>query len=74
MPRMNGSVFLSMIKRNKNLKNIPVVIYSSDIAIYQEKELINAGAQDVIAKPVTQNGTIEVIRQILGHNQYKVSA
>src|SRR3954471_23757949 len=44
MPRMNGVVFLKMLKRNKYLSDIPVVIYTTDLSIFQENELYSLGA------------------------------
>ena len=74
MPRMNGAVFLNMIKRNKNLRDIPVIIYTTDLSIFQENELLNAGAEQIIFKPMTLDATIEKISGILHHIPYKASA
>jgi CheY-like chemotaxis protein len=74
MPRMNGAIFLSMIKRNKQLRDIPVIIYTTDLSIFQEKELINAGAEQIIIKAETLNQTMENITRILHSKHYKASA
>jgi CheY-like chemotaxis protein len=51
MPRMNGFECLTEIKQNKNLDNLPVVIFSTSF----EKEVVNllyeSGAQYFIRKP-----------------------
>jgi CheY-like chemotaxis protein len=74
MPRMNGVVFLNMIKRNKNLRDIPVIIYTTDMSVFQEKELLNAGADQIIIKPINLTGTIEKINEILHPSEYQASA
>lgn len=74
MPRMNGSVFLSMLKRNKNLRDIPVIVYTTDLSIFQEKDLLKAGAEQIILKPQTLSETIKKIEYILHSKEYKVSA
>jgi DNA-binding response OmpR family regulator len=74
MPRMNGVVFLNMIKRNKNLRDIPVIIYTTDMSVFQETELLNAGADQIIIKPINLTGTIEKIREILHPSEYQASA
>src|SRR5688572_10884369 len=48
MPRMNGVVFLQMLKRNKDLCDIPVIIYTTDLSIFQENELLKLGANQII--------------------------
>ncbi len=74
MPRMNGVVFLTMLKRNKNLRDIPVVIYTTDLSIFQETELYKLGAAQIVIKPIDFEGTVEKISNILQTNTYKVSA
>lgn len=74
MPRMNGIIFLKMIKRNRNLAHIPVFIYTSDLSIFQEKELMDAGAERIIIKPMTLEKTIELIPGILDRDHILKSA
>lgn len=74
MPRMNGVVFLKMLKRNKDLCHVPVVIYTSDLSIFQENELYSLGASQIFIKPNDFQGTVKVIEQILEINLYKATA
>lgn len=74
MPGMNGYSFLQTIKADKSLRNIPVIVYTSDLSIFGEKEVLRLGAEDVIIKSVTYEGTVKIIREILGENTLKESA
>ena len=51
MPRKNGFECLSEIKLNKNLKNIPIVIFSTSFEKEVVKQLYQNGAQYFIRKP-----------------------
>lgn len=74
MPRMNGLIFLTMIKRNRNLAHIPVIVYTSDLSIFNESELLHAGAERIIPKCATLQETATKIYDILSQEYYKASA
>ena len=74
MPRMNGLIFLKMIKRDRNLAHIPVVIYTSDLGIFNESELLLAGAERIISKSATLQETATKIYDLLRQASYKASA
>ncbi len=74
MPRMNGVIFLKMIKRNRHLCHIPIIIYTTDLSIFQEAELLQSGAERVIIKPLTLEATVEKIGEMLHLNHYQASA
>ena len=74
MPRMNGVVFLKMLKRMPKFTEIPVIIYTTDLSIFQESELLSLGAAKIILKPNDLSTTEKTIRQILETNNYRVSA
>jgi len=54
MPIMDGSEFLTKIKTNENLKDIPVLMVTSNADKRSVIEAINAGAADYITKPFTE--------------------
>lgn len=68
MPRMNGMAFLRFIKKAKHLKNVPVIIYTTRINIFDETEALKLGAYAVFIKPAEFYKTVETISEILGMN------
>jgi CheY-like chemotaxis protein len=74
MPRMNGLAFLKELSRKKNLKHIPVVIYTANLSIFDEQELKKLGAGHVYIKPVDYDSTVSRIREILNTEVYLKSA
>ncbi|KKU21555.1 MAG: two component transcriptional regulator, winged helix family, two-component system, OmpR family, response regulator VicR [Candidatus Azambacteria bacterium GW2011_GWC1_46_13] len=70
MPRMNGFIFLEKIKQDKNLKNIPVIIFSNYTTTEYVKKGLSLGAVDFIGKTsITLN---ELINKINGHLKNRV--
>ncbi|MEJ0105181.1 MAG: response regulator [Bacteroidota bacterium] len=66
MPVMNGQQFLMEVKKEKNLKNIPVIVLSTsshELTIALTKEL---GASQFISKPERFEDLISQLRKILG--------
>jgi CheY-like chemotaxis protein len=66
MPRMNGKQCLEQIKKDSNLKDIPVVIYSTSCEI---KDLIDAqklGAIAFIVKSASINELTLALRDFFG--------
>ncbi len=51
MPRLNGMECLQIIKRSEELKNIPVVIFSTSVHETLARKLIDIGARECIRKP-----------------------
>ena len=56
LPKLNGKDVLKRLKENNELKNIPVIIITSDID--SEEETLNTGAIDFIPKPYPAKGII----------------
>ena len=56
LPKLNGKDLLKELKNNDELKNIPVIIITSDID--SEEEMLNIGAIDFITKPYPAKGII----------------
>ncbi len=53
MPVMNGQQFLMNIKKLKNLKNIPVIIFSTSSQQQTIQLMLELGAKRFIPKPAT---------------------
>lgn len=51
MPVMRGDEFLTYIKHNELLRNIPVVMLSSEDSTSERIRLLEQGAEDYIVKP-----------------------
>ena len=51
MPRINGDRVLSLIKRNVNYKDLPVLIYSTYISDQIREILLSQGAIECYVKP-----------------------
>ena len=56
LPKLNGKDLLKQLKKSDELKNIPVIIITSDID--SEEETLNIGAIDFIPKPYPAKGII----------------
>lgn len=56
LPKLNGKDLLKQLKNNDELKDIPVIIITSDID--SEEEMLNVGAIDFITKPYPAKGII----------------
>ncbi len=74
MPRMNGVTFLRNIKKTKHLKDIPVIIYTTYVSVFDENELLKLGAYDVFIKPDEFNKTVQTISSILKMNFIRMTA
>jgi CheY-like chemotaxis protein len=74
MPGMNGVTFLKTIKQQKALSNIPVVVYTTDLSIFREKELLSLGAEKIIYKPEQFTNTVNIIQDLLKMPQMLQSA
>ena len=53
MPVMDGKQMLEEMKKDENLKNIPVIIQSTDDS--QKNSMLEIGAVDFISKPIDEN-------------------
>ena len=75
MPKKNGLQVLQAIKDNKDTKNIPVVIYSTNMSSNLKTKLLNAGAVDCFSKPwnydafIHQIGTFQQLTSSLTINR-----
>lgn len=65
MPIMDGETLLRCIKRNPNLKNIPVIVVTSSNNKAKELYLTSLGAHSVLSKPTTPASLKSVISPLL---------
>jgi CheY-like chemotaxis protein len=65
MPRMNGQQFLLEIKRRPDLKDIPVIIFSTSSHSHTIQLVKDFGAHEFITKPGLFNELVNTLRRIL---------
>jgi CheY-like chemotaxis protein len=65
MPVMNGIDALKLIKQNKFLKDIPVIIYSTSDGRGYKKMALDLGAINYFTKPTSINGLQKMFAQVL---------
>jgi len=66
MPVMNGLELIRTIKKDDLLKNIPIVVISTEGNAAKIKEFIDCGAAGYISKPFTPEAIRDLITDILG--------
>ncbi|MBO7638336.1 MAG: response regulator, partial [Treponema sp.] len=67
MPRMDGIVFLSNIRRLPEFDNIPIVVVSGVYDPETKERFIDAGAQAFIVKSEFQRGNLlQAVKELLG--------
>jgi CheY-like chemotaxis protein len=74
MPVMNGITFLKTIKKEKQLKDIPVIIYTDGLSVFDENEAINMGAYGIMIKAIDFEGTVKTINEILRMSFIRMTA
>lgn len=63
MPRLDGYQLCKIIKRNKDLRNTPVVMLSGKDGLLDKVKGRMAGASDYITKPFNPNTLIKAVRK-----------
>ncbi len=63
MPELNGIEATRILKANKDLSSIPIVIFSSTT---RKEEALAAGAQEFVSKPVDEERFIATILKYVG--------
>lgn len=53
LPEMSGITFIQSIRNKVNYKNLPILVVTGFCAHYEIKQIIEAGANEVIFKPIT---------------------
>ena len=76
MPHKNGMECLAEIRKNINLKNVPVIIYSTSSSIKDIDESYNLGANLYVKKPSSFNELKTITGKVLSldWNKYKPHA
>lgn len=64
MPKVDGTEVLRQIKKNKNLRKIPVVILTTTDDPREVNRLHSLGCSNYIVKPIDYENFIKVIRQL----------
>jgi len=70
MPVMNGLELICAIKKEDLLKDIPVVVISTEGNETKIKEFMDSGAAGYITKPFTPETIRDLITSILGEESY----
>lgn len=65
MPVMNGQEFLTAVKKNEKLKNIPVIIFSTSSNLATIKLTKELGALDFITKPDKFDSLVLLLQSVL---------
>lgn len=73
MPVMNGLEFLKAAKKEQLLKDVPVVVISTEGNEERIKEFTDCGAAGYITKPFTAETLKPLIVRILGEAEYEDS-
>lgn len=68
MPVMSGIEMVSEMAKDGLLKDIPVVVISTDGSVKRIEELKEKGIREYIRKPFTPESLSEVIDRVLGVN------
>ncbi len=64
MPKMDGLEFVKMIKEKDHLKNIPLLMVTSEMDSKKELEAFRAGISAYIIKPFTANDLASTIKEV----------
>ena len=72
MPELNGRDVLREIRLSHNLKDVPVIMFSTSISDRDRKEFLAAGANDCVTKPSSFDQLCEVIQSILLPNKFEL--
>jgi two-component system chemotaxis response regulator CheY len=71
MPVMNGLEFIRALKQEDLLKDIPVVVVSTEGNTAKISEFMDSGAAGYITKPFTPESIRDLIVSILGEVDYE---
>lgn len=65
MPVMDGLKLVSLIRQNPELKNLPIIIITTEGAEEDKQRGLALGADSYIAKPIQSSHLIKTIQEIL---------
>lgn len=65
MPRLDGKAVLQELRKNKRLRYVPVIMYSTSIEHRNLSEYRDLGANDFLCKPNDFNSLCESLKNII---------
>lgn len=65
MPNLNGMEVLSRMKKNEQLRNIPVILQTGDMGVEQMREGLAAGAYYYLEKPFDPSIMISLVNAVV---------
>ena len=65
MPKLNGIEMIHKIKKNDEIKHIPVIFITAKTEIEEIQEAFEAGVDDYILKPFDLSSTMNTINSVL---------
>lgn len=66
MPEVNGLEFLDQLKKNETLKEIPVIMITTEGSAERMQEAFNRGAKGFIKKPFLPEDIKKILFQVIG--------
>ena len=69
MPQINGFDLLKQLRKNKNTKNIPVIVVSAATDEENVIRIMKMGAVDFIKKPIDLEYLVDKVESVL-HKEY----
>jgi len=65
MPIMDGLKLVSLVRRDPNFKDVPIVIITTEGASEDRERALLLGANDYITKPIQTTQILDVARRLL---------
>jgi CheY-like chemotaxis protein len=68
MPEMDGLTAVRALKQDDRTRNVPVIAWSARVFPGDSNDLLNAGFDDVLAKPALPADVIEAVRRLVPYD------
>ena len=65
MPVMDGLKLISLVRGDENLKDIPIVVITTEGAKEDRERALNLGADEYLTKPIQANRVLAVVKDLL---------
>lgn len=69
MPRMDGFTLVKVMRSHENMRDLPVIILSTQSGPRDQRHGLDMGADLYLSKPVTPPDLVNSIRQLLDHKK-----
>lgn len=66
MPKMNGFALIEKIRSTDELKSIPIIVFSANATLENERMSLQSGAALFLKKPCPTEVLLEAIQSVLG--------